>query len=654
MNIELIDTDVSRTNTYYFPTDTDKDNFFSKSVYRTIETSYYPPYYTNRIKLSIEDFNIFSSVSFNYVRYLRISYSGKYYYYFIDSIDYVNEDVYELSIAMDTYMTFMNNITLDDICIQRKFIDRYNTDGSINRNYLRENVSSSIMKLSKRDIKSFITSNDATEGVIVFKCSDHLDKAETCLQTVFRYGALGKFVPTNFYYYALPYSQSIMSSNTFNVQQYTGSTWENIYSNKEFHMTLNYISSRPEVVEAYMIHGNVFRQFFSVIGTNIRLSAQAQKEGTIVPLNNTDIKTNGSDTVNTVVFLLGFKTHTLIANAFSFTEILQYEENKNKDTKFDKKYLPVLMDSNYYRVSFGDRNTQCTDLIEYRKSPSLTLYYEPHIDGTRFYQINTDDYYQSMVASDKFYLPLLRDEWLNYNAYNSAAIGCALGSYALSAFGFAYGTGKVLGRSPMSLEEEMMETYDYSQFLDNRYKAKNILNKAGVRRIGQYERAIQDAAQERSRATANASNRAVGSVGNLVGTAQQEYNAFLAPVGVRANYDVDSIFMGKAMEISFSLYCVEDIEQVAQYYHHNGYLVNEWLPERKTMKQLVDYISTRYYFNILKLSSCDIKGYSLTLTGDICDDLAIRLQSGLRIWNNSLDVTAFEDYTYDNVEVKYL
>ena len=57
----------NENNIYNFPSTDARDRFFDKYVIKTIEDSYYPPYYKNTINLSTDDFDIYGA-SFNYVR----------------------------------------------------------------------------------------------------------------------------------------------------------------------------------------------------------------------------------------------------------------------------------------------------------------------------------------------------------------------------------------------------------------------------------------------------------------------------------------------------------------------------------------------------------------------------------------------------------
>lgn len=646
MNIELINTfgnEIDRVNTYHFISDTEKDNYFT-SVYNVIiNTSYYPPYYTNRIKLSTDDYDIFKGNALHIYKYLRFKFNGKYYYYFIDRINYISEYVYELVITMDTYITYMNDVEVTDICIERKFIDRWNSDDTINRKYLRENVSKANFKLLDKNIQDYRTSNDATSGVIVFKCSERLDTSG-CFNTLFRYSSIGtKYSPNCYYFYYLPFNDDIITENEFTVQTYDTDkkVWNDTYKSKEFHLTLTEIIALNQVVEAYIVPFNPFREYFSIVGTKIRLSANYYKSGNVIGIDND----HGLKNVNS--FVIGLKIHSVLCNYFTSNYTMPFETNKNNNTLFDKKYIPCLMDSNYYRVSFGERNKQCTENIEYLTNQNLKFYYEPHADGSRMYIPNTDFYYQSMFAEDKFHLPLTHNEWNNYNCYNASSIGMAMGNYVLRCFSFGYGTNSNLNALSNETTARIEGIYDTPKYLDKRYNYPHLNTRGG----GMVSSLLTEEEESYRRANVQAVNQGIANTGSLVGTATQEWNAWLAPNTVRQNFDIDSKITSKAMEISLQTYCVEDIEQVAQFYHRNGYLVNEWISDSKLLEELISYVSTRHYYNVIKLASCELHPFNYTISEDILFDIKNRLMNGLRIWNTQVTML---DYSYDNVEEKYL
>lgn len=629
-------------NIYNFPSSDARDRFFDKYVIKTIEDSYYPPYYRNTINLSTDDFDIYGA-SFNYV---RISTGLQHFYYFVRDIQYVNQTLYKAYLEMDTITTYLFDIELSDVCISRKFIDRYNADGTINRNYLRENVSTAIMKQIKREYLTTTTDNDQTKGLIVIKLSDTPYKkgyTDFCKLQNFRYLSRFEFVPQNGYYCILPFNDAILTENEFNVIARQGHQ-EVDKGHFEFHMSLSELSKATKVTEMYIIPGNPLKNYIFTQGNKIFYHNDASTNRPIdrVTNNDCDIVTNA----NSCCFIL--TDFTIIPNTFEFRKSIGFTIQNKKEIAFNKMFVPCLLDSNYYRISFGERNYQTTDLLEYANKDVFTLTYQGMIDGTRFYFVGSDTYYTSVLADSKYLMTLYTSEWNNYNAYNKASIGMAMGNYALSCFGFGYGTNSSL-KSTYAGNQPLIDTiYSTPMYLDKRYKSP-MLNTKGAALMDNLTPGEANAMRS---SKVSASNKAIGEASSLVHTATQEYNAWLAPNSVRASYDLDNVFVSRCEDLVYVLYQVEDIEQVAQYYHRNGYLVNEYYNEPSMLFSLIDYVRNRYYFNILKLATCNVDFLSCTTGEDIKEDIEYRLNMGIRIWN--YEVNDIGNYSYDNVERKYI
>ena len=632
----------NENNIYNFPSTDARDRFFDKYVIKTIEDSYYPPYYKNTINLSTDDFDIYGA-SFNYV---RISTGLQHYYYFVRDIQYVNQTLYKAYLEMDTITTYLFDIELSDVCIARKFIDRYNTDGTINRNYLRENVSTAIMKQIQREYLTTTTDSDQTKGLIVIKLSDTPYKkgnTDFCKLQNFRYLSRFEFVPQNGYYCILPFNDAILTENEFNVIARQGSQ-DTDKGKFEFHMSLSELSKATKVTEMYIIPGNPLRNYIFTQGNKIFYHNDASTNRPIDrgTNNDCDIVTNA----NSCFFIL--TDFTIIPNTFEFRKSIGFTIQNKKEIAFNKMFVPCLLDSNYYRISFGERNYQTTDLIEYSNKDLFILTYQGMIDGTRFYFVGSDTYYTSILADNKYLMTLYTSEWNNYNSYNKASIGMAMGNYALSCFGFGYGTNNSL-KSTYGGNQPLIDTiYSTPEYLDKRHKSP-MLNTKGAALMDYFTPGESNAMRN---SKVSATNKAIGEASSLVHTATQEYNAWLAPNSVRASYDLDNVFVSRCEDLVYVLYQVEDIEQVAQYYHRNGYLVNEYYNEPSMLFSLIDYVRNRYYFNILKLATCNVDFLSCTTGEDIKEDIEYRLINGIRIWN--YEVNDIGNYSYDNVERKYI
>ena len=127
---------ISDVDTPFFSSKAEQSEYFSDKLVKTLSSSYYPPYYRNKIKFGSDDLTLDTRVN-----YLSLDTSERKYYYFIDSAIYISDGILELSISMDVIQTYLFDFEIRNCVIERKFIDRYNSGGEFNRAYIRENVS---------------------------------------------------------------------------------------------------------------------------------------------------------------------------------------------------------------------------------------------------------------------------------------------------------------------------------------------------------------------------------------------------------------------------------------------------------------------------------------------------------------------------------
>ena len=111
-------------------------------------------------------------------------------------------------------------------------------------------------------------------------------------------------------------------------------------------------------------------------------------------------------------------------------------------------------------------------------------------------------------------------------------------------------------------------------------------------------------------------------------------------------------------KVMYRLDRVEDIESCGQYYHRNGYLVNEYINDDR---DIFSYVNTRYYYNVLKLSAADIHMKNIIESTELIDEIKARLYKGLRLWNYKALISKegtktieIGDFSYDNVEKSYI
>lgn len=106
---------------------------------------------------------------------------------------------------------------------------------------------------------------------------------------------------------------------------------------------------------------------------------------------------------------------------------------------------------------------------------------------------------------------------------------------------------------------------------------------------------------------------------------------------------------------------VDDFESCAQYYHRNGYLVNEYIDDEGALlnKNIFEYVNTRHFFNVVKLSEVDVHLDNVIESEELTARIAARLMKGLRLWNYNAKIDTTKEigignFIYDNVEKDYI
>lgn len=677
---------ISNVDTPYFATKIAQEHFFDRHEVGVIQTSFYPPHYYNAIRVDSDDFDFNSQVN-----YLRFSYLNKYYYYFIRSIEYVNETLMEIEIEMDVIQTYMFNIETHGGVLERKFINRWIGD-DINRNYLRENVSSSEFLL--KSYKTFLKTNDfdntnqddESVGCIVITANDNDGYyiQDDYLSRI-TYNTLSNKVipPSTRYLYFLP----IGNETLYNIfKDYTGDLikyseqegeWRH-YSNNSWTSFLRRFITDNKTTEIFYIPMN----FFNDVAWTNHASARdiyCNCKITSLPLESI------YDTVNATTY----KPNTALLNAYTGFVIGNYDvkpmnysfsfdfmKNTSTGTYFDYRYMPILLDENYYRVMFGDVGASSTlELFRYYRQTFICSYIADITLGKRIYRIlsnyaNFDgsahfnspsnySYDNTVVSEEVMYIDLVNDAWVTWNQYNRATIPMAMTGYICSAFA-SYSNinaNSIRKYGGTTYNNAVNRAYSEDAFIDKRVKYPDMSTGKGLNKRGKAY--LAGAKDYYNSLPYTATGSSLGSVSSLAGVATQEWNAWLAPNTVKSVGTINTSFLNNGIEVFLKIFEKEDIQVVANWYHRNGYLVNEYVNVYPPSYNIFTYVQNRYYFNVLKLKDSDV-----TLINVINDESTImaikdRLEMGLRLWNlapNGEDTerTLIGNYALDNVEIAYL
>lgn len=591
-----------------------QENYFDNYVVQRIDAGFYPPHFHNKITLSTEDVTFSSNCN-----YLSLDYGSKTYYYFIDGIEYVSEDVIQVNVIMDVIQTYMFNMNIKDMHITRRSIKRWNDDGTINRQYIRENLSKADMtriqyKKQHDDVCWYLVWFREPKDIKIREGTNFVDwtpGSECYVKSTWTKYSLGLkafFIPV--YKGTLNIDQVYIkdSSGTFRQCQFPWRLLED-----------------PYVVKMYYIDFDIFNGKYSsaVLGTQLQITMT--DSGYVVDLYYQ------SDASTAKAISAGYAPNIVDLPQFS-TQVtwIAFSKNTSKKNVASINYVPALLDENYYNYEYGEQLSTTTYPLHELRKPSL---YENMLfditSCTRMYYLSQDEetgkvndpYGTLIVNNTQELVDLYSDKWLQYYSNNSATW----------TEGYALNKNRLLFKYTLAQANTVMG--GISDYVTDKPMYKSTMNFV--------------------------SNLA-GQVWNMYELGKQREitkgNLTNAPDAEKQGNAVNPDLVSGALDIVRKLYRVRDIERVSYEFERYGYTVNDTV-KNATNTSIFTLNNTRYYFNVLQGTV-----NSLTFTGVITDDstkgaVMARFASGLRMWNTDngvLRASALGDFTYDNVETSFI
>ena len=129
--------ELNDSNTLSFATETAKYNYFHSLPQLELENATYQRkegvvrYPTEPPNTAYEDL-----LQYNYCMYQNTSYDSKWFYAYIDNINYINDGMSEIKLRTDAFMTWQNDIVYKPSFIERQHV----ADDTIGHNLIPENV----------------------------------------------------------------------------------------------------------------------------------------------------------------------------------------------------------------------------------------------------------------------------------------------------------------------------------------------------------------------------------------------------------------------------------------------------------------------------------------------------------------------------------
>lgn len=457
---------INEVDTPYFKSKKEQEYYFSQSRTYKDTDAYYPPYYFNTIKLSTDDF-ILNQEEINYC---CITFEGRRYYYFVNDIQYINETLFSISLEMDTIQTYMFDMRVTSPTITRMPIDRY-VDGKINRDYIRENLSTgNLKKVFKENI-----SKDKLSWLIIY-CSDVID--DLTLQDLSTINSdlsvstyQGKIVyedaiqaetksinMSGGVIYALPISEEILNTGVY-VISIKGIT----YACLSVQDTIEYFASNTNVSKIVYVPYNLFTdieygyssdnkdlpcitvnpQRYSLalystgaIGTSIsyyHFISIYKNYNRGLAIVFPDIHNLGVASIIQSYFKTRNEGLHIQAkhNEITLDNII---ENKSKGVAYSSNYIPCMIDETYIRYNIGDTSNSTivplyynnTNTFEYEMISSIlgTMIYTSWFDGLLkdFGDAFIDTYNTLLANTNAMELSLYTDPWKQYQVSHRGSI----------------------------------------------------------------------------------------------------------------------------------------------------------------------------------------------------------------------------------------
>ena len=614
---------ISRTDTPYFYSKGAQDDYFDSHKVVTIETTFYPPHFKNVIRCSSEDVSLSTQVN-----YIFFEYQNKRFYYFIDDIEYISEDLLDLYITMDVIQTYMYEAYIEHGVLERKLIKRWNNDGTINRDYIRENVSEGNFKTIN---KTYLFDNTKQYWMVI-KCKYVEITYGGSTNFKQHYGnalfhnSNGDFT-SNFVYQFMPLGNTVSYYKAADMD-----TKQPIQGLRVLNIT------SANIVDAWIIDYNPFPTLFWISGDTLCSSLDKRHSmmitGKVMPWIS-QVEYGGEYAI--------FQEFPISVRSDNFT-IGNFEKNTYPYRSFDAKYCPVLLDENYYRAVIGSTSNSATYPL--RHMPTNVLYYSIEgciTDGTYVYRTGdvtytpeTNHYNTAVIDTNIIYGDLLGDAYSEYVANNRNRWG----SVALQV-------------ANEGLESIVTMATGYG-FMKSGINAVRTNPKNWDRRTTKNPRLKQKAVEEQNRIYNSGVMKATSDIPLLemfmpsMNQVMTDINYMMKPPSVKQIGNFQSIIQSRSRDIFKEIQCVRDLEQCARYFEMNGYIVNEFISPAALGNIMVGY-DIRYHFNILKFKECDITLLDVIQDNITCENIKERLLDGIRYWNthNNSEIGSFY---YDNTE----
>lgn len=384
---------LNEIDTLYFENQQQQENYFEdKKVVSYDDDAYYPPHSSVELQVSSEDVNLNRAIN-----YVSLYYNDKYYYYFIASINYENENLWKVSLDIDSIQTYMFNITNVLGTVERMSIDRWSLD-KINRNYERENLSESeFVNHSYKELKYEGDIKIELYKSSLYGLSTRIYRNGACARTPF--SIMVRFV--NFdgsYFDKITYRGDIVTNvNEIPINNdyvYIGTYWRSL---KEFGLSFTITNPAPTIYNLDIDYNPDTDAMAFYYGGD-----HQDKHSFFISYLNLDyfIPTISSDPI--------FVKNTHIASPKSY------------------RYTPFLLDNQYIKIYYGERaNLKEIPLFLYDTDVFNIKIYNDIISNVRNYcvgDIDNDKNLTLLSCDSPLQIELFSKPWNDFVSRNQATL----------------------------------------------------------------------------------------------------------------------------------------------------------------------------------------------------------------------------------------
>lgn len=635
---------ISRFDTWRFANQSAQDTYFDGLSGATFNDCF-PPFFTNYLKIDKTDLQ--QNVYYNYC---ILNFNDERYYYFVDGIKYINEDLVGVNLIMDTIQTYMFRIKFNYSVVSRMSIKRKLAKNSplINREYIREN-------LSKGEFLKTSYSEYSNNNYVLVTCRQPIGNPDDTKKALFQ-------EEVNFtnglyrYLILLPKFPKNKVVTTVNLIIYRdGTPITHSYQANSIGTCFNKLLQHPNVIDCIWINNSSFidnqleprfsydeqsatltHTIYLYTGSGLNLdfdnvfTPASQESYYFAP-----ILTITKNDFTTSIF-------NILVNGHSFPSAT----NNSTNTLFNINYIPALLDENYIQVKYGEKMRY--SMFPLHKSPTvrfLKYNYYDFASFSRIYGINfnkndngtqpnfeDEDVYNSKIVCNTLEnLDLYTDAWQTYKSQNYATLKSGLknnlaigiGSTLLGSIGASKGA---VGNASVGTSSANPSFWGSTYGGNTAYKMQNpAITGAQVGLL-----------------TAKTLNDFLTMKENL------EHTPDTRNQGNQYSSDLLSKFTTVFQEID----CVTDIEEVAKKIEYFGYKVHKVLRNENLLTNAT--LLPRYYYNIIQCDELTVDVDYYLQDQEILNDIEARFKDGLRLWTKANNTNMLDNLIYDNVEIDFI